>query len=119
MTDWRLRLARLVATIGVISFLACWAILWATESRVFSDPIYSAKGPTRTVPVPVKGDIYFLEAPYASLFSISQHLILISFAVAVLAGAYQQIRKRKDKELELRRLGEKDRLASTADDDEN
>ena len=97
MVGWRIRLAKVMIAVGGIGFFICWSIGWSTESRVFSDPVFASKSPTRTEAVEVKGEIYYLEPSPAWQFKASHTAIMIFFTISILGGAYVERRKRESK----------------------
>ena len=97
LVDWRLRLAKLMLSVGFFGFLTCWSIGWNTEVRVFSDPLYASKSATRTEAVNIQAKIYYLEPTFARQFKVSHAAILIFLMIGILGGAYVDHRERKSK----------------------
>ena len=92
---WILCAAHALTVVGVLGFVGCWTIGWTTESRVFGDKIYKTRTLTRSDPVRVKSSIYYLEPIYAKMFTMSERLIIPSFTLLLIGGAYVEYRKRR------------------------
>jgi len=93
---FRLKLAKLAMYLGMVGFALCWMIGWATESRVFSNPVFRKRSATRTALTWVKGHGYYLEPLTSAAFRISTDAISSVFLLALLGGAYVNYRKRKE-----------------------